>query len=112
MTGYTPNPTDGTNPTDDVSASTAAAEFRALKTYLQGIIAFGGTINISDILISPLSNRVSCLQCNGAAISRTTYATLFGIIGTTFGVGDGSTTFNLPTIAGPVANTYYVMKVE
>lgn len=33
---------------------------------------------------------------NGAAISRTTYATLFGIIGTTYGPGDGSTTFNLP----------------
>ena len=38
--------------------------------------------------------------CNGAAISRTTYATLFGIIGTTYGVGDGSTTFNLPDFRG------------
>lgn len=36
------------------------------------------------------------LECNGAAVSRTTYATLFGVIGTTFGSGDGSTTFNLP----------------
>jgi microcystin-dependent protein len=34
--------------------------------------------------------------CNGTAISRTTYSTLFGVIGTTFGVGDGSTTFNVP----------------
>jgi microcystin-dependent protein len=33
---------------------------------------------------------------NGAAISRTTYATLFARIGTTFGAGDGSTTFNIP----------------
>ncbi len=33
---------------------------------------------------------------DGSAISRTTYATLFAVIGTTFGVGDGSTTFNLP----------------
>lgn len=36
------------------------------------------------------------LLCNGTAISRTTYAALFAVIGTTFGSGDGSTTFNLP----------------
>jgi microcystin-dependent protein len=36
------------------------------------------------------------LLCAGAAVSRTTYATLFAVIGTTFGVGDGSTTFNVP----------------
>jgi microcystin-dependent protein len=36
------------------------------------------------------------LLCAGAAVSRTTYAALFAVIGTTFGVGDGSTTFNLP----------------
>lgn len=36
------------------------------------------------------------LLCNGAAISRTTYADLFKAIGTIYGSGDGSTTFNLP----------------
>jgi microcystin-dependent protein len=36
------------------------------------------------------------LLCAGAAVSRTTYSALFAVIGTTFGVGDGSTTFNLP----------------
>ncbi len=36
------------------------------------------------------------LLCNGAAVSRTTYSTLFNVIGTAFGAGDGSTTFNLP----------------
>lgn len=36
------------------------------------------------------------LECDGSAISRTTYAALFAAIGTAFGVGDGSTTFNLP----------------
>jgi len=40
------------------------------------------------------------LVCNGAAISRTTYANLFAVIGTSFGVGDGSTTFNLPNFLG------------
>lgn len=38
------------------------------------------------------------LPCNGSAISRTTYADLFAVIGTTYGAGDGSTTFNLPNL--------------
>ena len=42
------------------------------------------------------------LECNGAAVSRTTYATLFGIVGTTYGTGDGSTTFNVPDLADNV----------
>tara|TARA_R110000823_G_scaffold308780_1_gene432543 strand:- start:1599 stop:2417 length:819 start_codon:yes stop_codon:yes gene_type:complete len=36
------------------------------------------------------------LLCNGAAVSRSTYATLFALIGTTYGAGDSSTTFNVP----------------
>ena len=36
------------------------------------------------------------LLCNGAAVSRSTYATLFALIGTTYGAGDGSSTFNVP----------------
>lgn len=38
------------------------------------------------------------LLCQGQAVSRTTYAKLFAVIGTYFGVGDGSTTFNLPNL--------------
>lgn len=40
------------------------------------------------------------IKANGAAVSRTLYAALFGVIGTTYGVGDGSTTFNLPDFRG------------
>lgn len=40
------------------------------------------------------------LLCYGQAVSRTTYSTLFGVIGTTFGVGDGSSTFTLPDMRG------------
>ena len=40
------------------------------------------------------------LKCNGALVSRTTYAALFAAIGTTFGAGDGSTTFKLPDLRG------------
>jgi len=53
------------------------------------ILAFGGSF-------AP----VGYLLCDGSAVSRTTYAPLFSIIGTTFGVGDGSTTFNLPNTKG------------
>ena len=43
------------------------------------------------------------LLCQGQAVSRTTYAQLFSVIGTTYGSGDGSTTFNLPDMRGRVA---------
>ena len=42
------------------------------------------------------------LICNGAAVSRTTYAALYAVIGTTYGVGDNTTTFNLPNLEGRV----------
>jgi microcystin-dependent protein len=42
------------------------------------------------------------LFCNGAAVSRSTYSTLFSAISTTYGVGDGSTTFNLPNLENRV----------
>jgi len=42
------------------------------------------------------------IACDGAAVSRTTYADLFDVIGTTYGAGDGSTTFNLPDARGLV----------
>lgn len=40
------------------------------------------------------------LLCDGSAVDRTTYADLFAVISTTYGVGDGSTTFNLPDLRG------------
>lgn len=40
------------------------------------------------------------LLCDGSAVSRTTYAALFAAIGTTYGAGNGSTTFNLPDLRG------------
>jgi len=42
------------------------------------------------------------LLCDGTAVSRTTYASLFAVIGTTFGTGDDSTTFNVPDFRGRV----------
>jgi microcystin-dependent protein len=54
-----------------------------------GIIAYGGTAVPTGWFI-----------CDGSAVSRTTYATLFAAIGTAWGSGDGSTTFNLPDMRG------------
>lgn len=56
-------------------------------------------------IIEPFAGTVipaSYLLCDGSAVSRTTYATLFDVIGTTFGAGDGSSTFNLPDLSGRV----------
>jgi hypothetical protein len=40
------------------------------------------------------------LECNGTAVSRTTYSALFGVVSTVYGSGNGSSTFNLPDFAG------------
>ena len=53
------------------------------------IIAFAGADAPEDWLL-----------CNGAAVDRTEYASLFSVIDTTFGVGNGNTTFNLPDLRG------------
>ena len=57
-----------------------------------GMIAFIHATDVPD----------GWLLCNGAAVSRTTYANLFAKIGVTYGSGDGSTTFNLPNLDGRV----------
>lgn len=84
-------------------------------------VAFDGTKDIT-VGSSPVGTIIAVaytgvpegyMHCNGAAVSRTTYANLFSKIGTTYGAGDGSTTFNLPnTVArflegGIGAGTYY-----
>jgi len=52
------------------------------------------------------------LVCDGSAISRTIYSNLFAVIGTTFGVGDGTTTFNLPNLKGKVPMGYNSTETE
>ena len=56
------------------------------------IVAYGGSTTAP----------VGWLLCDGAAVSRTTYAALFAVISTAYGAGDGSTTFNLPNLKGRV----------
>lgn len=63
----------------------------------------GATSNVGDYKMSAiLSNHAGWYLCNGDALSRTTYSSLFTVIGVSFGPGDGSTTFNLPDFQGRV----------
>lgn len=55
------------------------------------IVAYGGTLPPTGFLL-----------CDGSAVSRVTFSALFAVLGTTYGVGDGSTTFNLPNLKGRV----------
>lgn len=52
------------------------------------------------------------LLADGSAVSRTTYAALFASVGTTFGTGDGSTTFNVPTISNYATNIRFIIKCQ
>ena len=54
----------------------------------------------SVVALSTTNLPEEYLECNGAAVNRTSYAALFSKIGTTFGTGDGSTTFNIPDLRG------------
>ncbi len=63
--------------------------------------ALGNILPAGIIAYCPTSTPpASWIKANGAAISRTAYAALFAAIGTSFGAGDGSTTFNVPDLRG------------
>jgi hypothetical protein len=68
-----------------------------------GMQMFGGAVTQSATSgVVTTTAPTGYLLCNGDAISRTTYAALFTVLGTTYGTGDGSTTFNLPNLKGRV----------
>ena len=67
----------------------------ANKDYVDNATPAGTIITFASV-----TAPTGYLKCNGALISRTTYAALFAAIGTTFGAGDGSTTFALPDLRG------------
>ena len=100
---YTP-----TNYAPDTSPA-EAAHVDDLTAHLSGIdIAIGaagggaGTPTGSILFFGSMTPPSGWLICSGAAVSRATYDDLFAVIGTTFGIGDGSTTFNLPDMLGRV----------
>ena len=76
-----------------------------------GFLQTDGSGNLSFSIVEGVpSGSVFCravatvptgyLECNGAAVSRTTYSALFAVIGTAYGAGNGSSTFNLPDLRG------------
>jgi microcystin-dependent protein len=76
------------------------ALYDTMKNLIAGATLYAdtplGTINAFGGSTAP----EGWLLCQGQAISRTTYADLFAVIGTAFGAGDGSTTFNVPDLRG------------
>ena len=72
-------------------------------TLPEGMLPTGGYLPPGIVVsYAGTSAPTGWLLCDGAAVSRVTYLTLFTIIGTTYGVGDGATTFNVPNLKGRV----------
>jgi hypothetical protein len=82
-----------TTGTGKISLNTGTVEVSATANFTFIPV---GTINTSVVSTVPSG----FLYCNGQAVSRTTYARLFSAINTTFGAGNGSTTFNVPNFQG------------
>ena len=97
-----PNGTTAQRPT----AATGQIRFNNTTTEFEGYngSAWGGLASgvPTGTILAHAANTppTGFLECNGSAISRSTYATLFATISTTFGVGDGSSTFALPDLRG------------
>ena len=85
----------GTNAADAITPATLAAVLASLGVQLSP----PGQVAAFARATAP----TGWLKANGAAVSRTTYNALFAAIGTTFGVGNGSSTFNLPDMRGEFA---------
>lgn len=85
---------DSVSDTSNTSSGRAATPL-AVKTAYDKAVSVGiptGAIQMWPTATAP----TGFLLCDGSAVSRTTYSTLYGVIGNTFGAGDNSTTFNLP----------------
>ncbi len=70
------------------------------------------TVSVAPVALMPVGATIAYvatsaptgwLLCDGQAVSRTTYSALFAVIGTAYGAGDGSTTFNTPHMMGRIA---------
>lgn len=83
--------------TSNISGSAAIAASQ-LAAAVQAALVPAGTVLATARSTAP----TGYLLCDGSAVSRTTYADLFTAISTTYGSGDGSTTFNVPDLRGRV----------
>lgn len=93
---------DGVSNNDAVNKGQLTTVQTTLQTSITSIQTdLADTNFIGDIKASlQAANHGKWLLCNGQAVSRATYADLYALIGTNFGEGDGSTTFNVPDYRG------------
>lgn len=85
-------------------ASDSDAKVAATTEWVRDYVASLNVWTPGDIkLIGGTTAPTGWLLCDGSLVSRATYADLFAVIGTTHGVGDGSTTFGLPDLRGRTA---------
>jgi microcystin-dependent protein len=86
---------------EELDTNTAAQQVFYAKV-VQNIAALRGNVALTPVGAGALwfaaTAPTGWLLCDGSAISRTTYAALFNVLGTTYGAGDGATTFNLPDL--------------
>ena len=83
--------------------ATDGSSGQALTTNGSGALAFatiGGVPTGAVFYFAANTEPTGFLKCDGRPVSRTNYSALFAVTGTTYGVGDGSTTFNLPDLRG------------
>ncbi len=85
---------------DEAAAALEAHAQTSLHLQPEERDKWNSPIPVGTIIPSACSSVAGYLLCNGAAVERSTYAALFAAIGTTFGAGNGSTTFNLPDLRG------------
>jgi microcystin-dependent protein len=92
--------------TFSVSVLVASSTFDANKQYTVSFVKKGDSattpVGSVQMYAGDFGAPAGWLLCNGNAVSRATYASLFGTIGTVFGAGNGTTTFNLPNLQGRV----------
>ncbi|MEN9782522.1 MAG: hypothetical protein RL208_672 [Pseudomonadota bacterium] len=90
----------------DKILATINAAFANIQNNSNTFTSSTSAFTAGDYKYSAISNdHHNWLKCDGRIISRTTYSKLFAVIGTSFGTGDGSTTFNLPDFRGRVAGS-------
>ena len=69
----------------------------------ESVSSSGGYFATGTIIPWPKATVLNgFLRCDGTAVSRTTYADLFAVIGTSYGAGDGASTFNVPNLQGKI----------
>lgn len=107
VTGYLPEIADATTAKSGLIQLATQAEANAgsdlLKAITAGVLApyvASQRVIGSYVLYSGTDAPDHCLPCQGGTVSRTTYAALYALLGTTCGTGDGSTTFTLPDFRG------------